>query len=183
MAPTEAERSSRTATIARIGAVVFGIALVSLLIIDQSRAVFTATTSNPDNAFTAASIELTDDDGGTALFTVPAMVPGDVVTDCIDVTYTGTADPALVKIYRNVYTDSDGATPPAAGGTLDDALTFNIDKVDNCASGANPVDVVDGTLKGNAGFRESLLLKMQSPHAEMQIRPPTVKLGRSRQHR
>jgi hypothetical protein len=143
-APAEAERSSRKATIARMGAVALGIALVSILVLDQSRALFTATTSNPDNAFSAASIALTDDDGDAAMFTVPpTMVPGDVVTACIEVTYTGTADPAPVNIYRNAYTESDGA---GDGATLDDALTFNIDKVDDCTSGANPVDVVDGTL-------------------------------------
>jgi hypothetical protein len=144
--PVDAQRPSRKATLARIGAVVVGIALVSVLIINQSRAVFTATTSNPNNAFSAASISLTDDDGGAAMFTVPpTMVPGDVVTGCIDVTYTGTADPTVVKIYRNAYTETDGA---ADGATLDDALTFNIDKVDSCATLTNPADVVLGTLVG-----------------------------------
>lgn len=141
----DAERPSRKATIARIGAVAVGIALVSLLILDQSRAVFTATTSNPDNAFNAASIALTDDDLGVAMFTVPAMVPGDSVSGCIDVTYTGTPDPALVKIYRNAYTETDGA---ADGATLDDALTFDIDKVDSCATLTNPASVAIGTLVG-----------------------------------
>lgn len=142
--PVAALRPSRKATLARIGAVVVGIALVSVLIINQSRAVFTATTSNPNNAFGAASISLTDDDGDAAMFTVPpTMVPGDVVTGCIDVTYTGTADPSLVKIYRNAYAETDGA---ADGATLDDALTFNINKVDSCATLTNPANVALGTL-------------------------------------
>lgn len=132
--PVAAQRPSRKATLARVGAVVVGIALVSVLIIGQSRAVFTASTSNPDNAFSAATISLTDDDGDVAMFSVPpTMVPGDVATGCIAVTYTGTADPAPVRIYLNAYTETDGATP-ADGATLDSALTFDIDGVDDCTA-------------------------------------------------
>jgi len=129
--PVAAQRPSRKATLARIGAVVVGVALVSVLIINQSRAVFTGSTSNPNNAFSAASISLTDDDGDAAMFTVPAMVPGEFATGCIAVTYTGTPDPAPVMIYVNAYTETDGATP-GDGATLDEALTFDIDGVDNC---------------------------------------------------
>ena len=49
--PVAAQRPSRKATLARIGAVAVGIALVSVLIIDQSRAVFTAINVEPQQRF------------------------------------------------------------------------------------------------------------------------------------
>ncbi len=123
-------RPSFKATMARLAVVVVSIALVGVLIIDQSRAAFTATTDNAGNAFSAGTIALTND-AGSAMFSVTGMVPGDVATGCLTVTYTGSADPGPVKIYSNVYTESDGA---ADGANLDDALTFKIDRVDDCTA-------------------------------------------------
>lgn len=134
---------NRKATIARMIAVVASFALVSSLIVSESRAAFTATTANPDNAFNAATIALTDSKGGTAMFAVTAMVPGEVATGCITVTYTGTADPAAVKLYQNAYSESDGATD---GALLDTALTFDIDRVDNCTDRNKVADVNAETL-------------------------------------
>ena len=80
------------------------------------------------------------------MFTVPpTMVPGDVVTGCIDVTYTGTADPTVVKIYRNAYTETDGA---ADGATLDDALDVQHRQSRQLRNANQPRGVALGTLVG-----------------------------------
>lgn len=148
-----ARRPSRKATLARIAAVVISMAMVSVLIIDQSRAAFTATTDNSGNAFESATIALTNDKT-SALFVVPPyLVPGDVVTGCIEVTYTGTADPALVYLYQNAYSEVDGATPAVpANATLDDAMTIDIDTVDNCTTRTKLTDVNAQTIKAMAAY-------------------------------
>jgi predicted ribosomally synthesized peptide with SipW-like signal peptide len=50
---------------------------------------FSATTSNPNNQFTAGTVAIGDDDSGGAIFTMAAMKPGSTDTGCIEVTYTG----------------------------------------------------------------------------------------------
>lgn len=132
-------RSSLKATLARVAIAVAALSLVGGVIIQQSRAAFSSTTANSGNAFNAATIALTDNDNGVAMFNVPAMVPGDSRTGCITVSYSGSADPAPVKLYVNAYSETDGA---ANGATLDDALTFKIEKVAACL----PVPVVLATV-------------------------------------
>lgn len=60
------------------------------LVWQGSEAAFSSTTSNPGNSWTAGSVELSDNDSGTALFDVDALVPGSTGTRCILVTYSGT---------------------------------------------------------------------------------------------
>lgn len=134
---------------ARIAAIVGSMAVVGLLVVTASSAAFTATTDNTGNAFNAATIALSDDDGGTAMFNVTGMVPGDTTEGCITVTYTGTADPGVVKIYQNAYTESDGASD---GATLDEALTIDIDRVDDCTAKAKDADLDNDTLVNLAAY-------------------------------
>ncbi|MGI8779925.1 MAG: TasA family protein [Solirubrobacteraceae bacterium] len=60
---------------------------------------FSATTSNTGNSFASGTVAIGDNDGGsTALYTASNKKPGDAVTSCIRVTYTGTLGSA-VKLY------------------------------------------------------------------------------------
>jgi len=59
---------------------------------------FSSQTDNPGNVVTAGSVTLTDNDAGSALYTLTAAKPGDSQTSCIKVTYTGSLD-ANVRIY------------------------------------------------------------------------------------
>lgn len=59
---------------------------------------FTATTQNAGNEISSGTVELTDNDSGAALYNMTAVRPGDAVTRCIKVTYTGSL-PAAVRIY------------------------------------------------------------------------------------
>jgi hypothetical protein len=83
--------------------------LLSMLVARASSAAFVGKTANDGNAFTTGELTLTDDAAG-ALFTVSNMMPGQRVTKCITVTYTGTLDPSVgpVKLYTTGYTDPDG---------------------------------------------------------------------------
>jgi hypothetical protein len=59
---------------------------------------FSSTTTNPNNNFSTGSVVLSDNDAGAALYTVTGAKPGDSVTRCIKVTYTGNL-PADVHLY------------------------------------------------------------------------------------
>lgn len=61
---------------------------------------FSATTTNAGNTITAGTVTIGDNDAGAAMYTVTAAKPGDTVTKCIKVTYTGSLD-ADVRIYTN----------------------------------------------------------------------------------
>ncbi|MSO41910.1 MAG: hypothetical protein EXQ70_08495 [Solirubrobacterales bacterium] len=51
---------------------------------------FSSTTSNLNNSFAAGTVVLADNDANSSLYTVSNAKPGDTVTRCIRVTYTGT---------------------------------------------------------------------------------------------
>ena len=73
---------------------------VSILVVTSSRAAFVAQSANITNQVTSASVDLTDNDSDTALFTgITALTPGTVVDRCIDVTYDGSVDPTAVVLY------------------------------------------------------------------------------------
>lgn len=63
------------------------VGVTGAMVLRTTSAALTATTGNAGNAFTVTTIDLTDNDGDVALFTVPAMAPGDSFEACIRVTY------------------------------------------------------------------------------------------------
>ena len=76
--------------------------LSGALVWEASYAAFTDTTSNDNNSWTAGSVTITDNDGGSALFTASGLVPGTTGARCITVTYSGTvtADIAMTAAYH-----------------------------------------------------------------------------------
>jgi hypothetical protein len=89
----------------QVAAAAVSLVLVSLLVLRVSSAAFSAQTDNPDNSWATGQIDLSDDDGGgaaSAMFDVTGMVPGQTVTKCITVTYTGGVDPGVVKVFADV---------------------------------------------------------------------------------
>jgi hypothetical protein len=63
---------------------------------------FSSTTASTGNLFTAGTVNLTDNDGGsTSLLSLANAKPGDSDTGCIRVAYDGTL-PATVRLYANV---------------------------------------------------------------------------------
>jgi predicted ribosomally synthesized peptide with SipW-like signal peptide len=61
-------------------------------------AAFTSTADNPGNTVSAGTVTLGDNDAGTAMYSMTVAKPGDSVTKCIKVDYTGSLD-ADVKLY------------------------------------------------------------------------------------
>lgn len=105
--------SDRRGVVLRVGAAVVGLGLASLLVIDGSRAAFTATTDNTGNTINGGTVVLADDDSGTAMFNLAAVNGGQSFTRCINVTYTGTLN-SDVKLYTTGV-DSAAADPLAPG--------------------------------------------------------------------
>lgn len=59
---------------------------------------FSATTSNAGNTITAGTVSIADNDAGAAMYSISNAKPGESVSKCIKVTYTGSLD-ADVHIY------------------------------------------------------------------------------------
>jgi hypothetical protein len=80
----------------RAGALILGAGLMSALGVGSLA--FTATsaafsgTTGTNGDFTAASVELDDDDFTTNGWTATGLIPGTPVTDCVEVEYTGDVD-------------------------------------------------------------------------------------------
>ncbi|MEM9467698.1 MAG: hypothetical protein AAGA90_20145 [Actinomycetota bacterium] len=112
----------------RATAVAAGLLAVSLLTITRTEAAFSDTSDNQANAFGTGTVVLTDDDGGTAMFTVSNMTPGTPVVECITVTYSGDQVPAPVRVYGSTtgtldtYLDAD--IEIGTGGSFGDCTGF-----------------------------------------------------------
>ena len=106
--------------------VLAALTLVSMMVLRTSSAAFSGTTENAGNSWDAGTVTLTDDGGGSALFTATGMVPGDTSTQCIEVTYTGSVDTSGTAFYVSAYTDSDGASDTGAAAELSDDLDVDV---------------------------------------------------------
>jgi hypothetical protein len=88
-----------------LSAIVLG--LTGVVVGAASWSAFSGTTSNSGNTFTAGNVQLTDDDGGSALLSLTNATPGATTTGCITVTYGGSLS-AGVRLYGT----SSGALAP-----------------------------------------------------------------------
>lgn len=61
-------------------------------------AAFPGTAQNSGNKIDSGTVGLSDNDSGTALFSLAGMKPGDMTTTCIKVTYAGSL-PSNVRLY------------------------------------------------------------------------------------
>jgi hypothetical protein len=59
---------------------------------------FSSTTTNAGNTITAGTVALADNDAGAAMYSLTAAKPGESVSKCIKVTYTGSLD-SDVRLY------------------------------------------------------------------------------------
>lgn len=91
-----APRQPRSA--AKLGLTLLVVALLGVVAAIGTWSAFSSTTENPGNTFSAGSVSLTDNDTGTAMFTMTNMVPGSTDTGCIKVSYTGTLT-SNVRLY------------------------------------------------------------------------------------
>lgn len=92
----------------KVAGVLLGLGAASGLIWQSSNAALTASTDNGVNSWEAGTVTLVDDDAGSVMFNATNMVPGDSVTHCIKVDYTGsTYDLNPVKLYSDLASNVD----------------------------------------------------------------------------
>lgn len=108
-------RSGRSVPLAA-AAVVAGLLVSGGLVWQASSAAFTASTQNGSNTWSSGQVLISDNDGGTAMWTATGLVPGSTGTNCIEVTYGGNVASA-VKLYATPYT-----------GTLGQYITMEIEE-------------------------------------------------------
>jgi len=127
----------------RIGGLIIGSALlaavgVGALAYTATNAAFTGVTDGAVGNFGAATVSITEDDFGGVPFTAADMLPGESVSSCILVTYTGSGVPSQPTSGLRLY------ATPAPAGDLADNLQLTITHrgaSTTCASAAaaNPV--------------------------------------------
>jgi len=76
---------------------------------------FSSTTTNAGNTITAGTVAIADNDAGAAMYSITGAKPGESVSKCIKVTYTGSLD-ADVRIYT-------GSTIGSLGQYVDLTIT------------------------------------------------------------
>jgi hypothetical protein len=109
-----------------LGATLLGLLGGGVMVWQASDSAFSGTTVNPNNAWTAGAVSLTDDDSGSAMFTSTGMTPTTgSVQKCIAVTYGGSVS-APVKLY--------GATPGGTGFGTYLNLTIEVGTVGSFSS-------------------------------------------------
>lgn len=135
---------SRAGKIQAVAAVMAALALTSVMVLRTTSAAFTDTTENAGNSWDAGTVTLTDDDGGSALFSVTDMAPGDSNNGCIEVTYGGSL---TLSTPANLYA---AVTETVVGGDgLGNDLTVVVERGasgDTCASLGTPTEIYNGTL-------------------------------------
>ena len=97
--PEDGGRRRVISPLLRLGAMAGALVLVSALVVTGSRGAFSDTTDNTGNSWAAGTVTITDDDAAVAMFNATDMKPGDSVTECIVLTYSGSLVPANVRLY------------------------------------------------------------------------------------
>lgn len=117
-----------------LASVLTGVLSSGAMVWTASEAAFSATTTNPVNAWTAGIVTLTDDDSGAATFTATGLKLGNTGTKCIKVTYGGNIASGDVKIYSAAPTGTLGGYltmtvemgPVAGSGSFTDCTGFTV---------------------------------------------------------
>ncbi len=111
------------------------------LVWQGTTAVFNSTTANGSSAWATATVSLTDDDSGSAMFNATNLVPSATGSNCITVSYGGTVA-TTVKLYASASADASTVAQyvnlviqEGSGGT------FN-----NCTGFASSATLYTGTL-------------------------------------
>jgi Camelysin metallo-endopeptidase len=109
-----------------------------------SYSAFSSTTTNPTNNWAAGTVNLTDDDSGTAMFNATGLKPGSTGNKCITVTSNGTL-PSVVKLYST--TGSYSTTKALA-----DNLTITVDEGSGpCGTFTSTAQIFNGSLTTFSG--------------------------------
>lgn len=109
-----------------------------------SYSAFTASTANSGDSWSAGTVQLADDDSGTAMFSATNLKPGSTGTKCIAVTSAGSL-PSAVKLYA-----TGASTTNALASYVDLAITQGTGGSSGSCTGFTPLasdaSVYSGTL-------------------------------------
>lgn len=114
-------------------------------------AAFSSQTDNPGNTITAGTVELSDNDGDGALYSMSNAAPGDTTEACIQVTYGGSLD-STVKLYTP---STIGALGPHVDLTIEPGTQTTPSFPDCTDFTADGAALFDGTLDGFATAHSS----------------------------
>ncbi len=139
-----AEEASTARTTARSLATAIALLIVSILVVTRSRAALSTENAGAAVSLTAGSVQLSDDDSGTSLFSVQDMVPGRPERDCIVVSYEGNVVPVVVRLSTE------------AEGPLASLLRVQVQRgsggsFHDCSGFTPTASVYEGTLSDLAG--------------------------------
>jgi hypothetical protein len=119
---TPAAAVSRAGTARRFATLAAGplaILIAGGIVWQGSQAAFTSTTRNSGNSWSTGNVALTDDDRGSARFSVENLVPGQTGQKCLVVTSNSTV-PGVVKLFQANLTES--------GQGLDSRIKLSIEE-------------------------------------------------------
>ncbi len=111
---------------------------------------FSSQTTNSGNTFAAGTVNLSDNDAGAAMYNVSNKKPGDTVTQCITVTYSGSLD-ADVKLYT---ASTIGALGPYVNLTIDKGTATGA-TFPGCGTYTSQATIYSGTLSAFASAHNS----------------------------
>lgn len=132
---TKSERKERKRELIVVGGIVAAALVLASAVLVGSGAVFTATSANPENVFTAGTLSMDNSEDNAAILSLTNMKPGDVATGSVTIANTGTLGGGL----KLALTGHDSTVGPNKGDLFDYLLL----KVTYGAT-----SVYDGTLAG-----------------------------------
>jgi hypothetical protein len=136
-----AARPAKKAATGKLFASLVAVALVGLVGFVGTRAAISDTTDNPGNQFNAGAIDLVDNDAGSYMYQVNNVQPGDSISQCIRVSYTGTLD-STVGLFMSTPIDALG---PYVDMTVD-AGTQASSSFPSCTGFTSSRNLYTGTL-------------------------------------
>ena len=127
------------------------VGLVATLAAVGTWSAFSSQTSNGGKSFAAGTVYLSDNDAGSAMYSVTNRKPGQQVEQCIKVTYTGSLD-ATVKLYT---TSSIGSLGSYIDLTVEKGTSSGSPTFPACGTFTSESTIYTGTLGGFASAKNS----------------------------
>lgn len=150
--PTQSERRRSAKFWVLVIVVPVAIIVAGVLVYTASQAAFVATTTTGSSSFSTGSVELTNDNVGTSVFTATNLAPGATDTEDVVVTYTGSLD-ADVVLYSSIAGGSVQTLAPFLELEITDGTDTwtgtlaDFEAVTDFASGILPTTMADNDTK------------------------------------
>lgn len=134
-------------------AAVCALVITAWFAMGQTRATFSDTTENPNNAFSTGSVSLTDDRNGSAMFQVSDLLPGMSVQETITVINQSPTG-MNVKLYADEFVETPDSFTGRGSTGLAENLDLLVELVETDDTGLVVSTVFNGTMASFAQFAE-----------------------------